>query len=37
MVDLGEETKRAKPFDKMNNLIAHLLSHITWLIINSIA
>ncbi|CAD8162857.1 unnamed protein product [Paramecium pentaurelia] len=29
ITQFGEEEKRQKPFDKMNSLIAHLLSHIT--------
>ena len=30
--EIGEETKKTKPFDKMNNVIAHLLSNLTWYI-----
>ena len=26
----GVEAKKEKPFDKMNNIIAHLLSNLTW-------
>ncbi len=26
----GVEVKKEKPFDKMNNIIAHLLSNLTW-------
>ena len=27
--ETGVETKKSKPFDKMNNIIAHLLSNLT--------
>lgn len=26
----NDNAKKEKPFDKMNNIIAHLLSNITW-------
>jgi len=30
IVDAGEETKKTKPYEKMNNIIAHVLSNLTW-------
>jgi len=28
--DIGQENKKSKPFEKMNNVIAHVLSNLTW-------
>jgi hypothetical protein len=30
LTQAGSEEKKEKPFDKMNNIVAHLLSNITW-------
>lgn len=30
ITDPGVEQKKSKPFDKMNTIIAHLLSNLTW-------
>ena len=30
IINTGEESKKEKPFDKMNNIIAHVLSNLTW-------
>lgn len=30
IIDNGEEKKKEKPFEKMNNIIAHLFSNLTW-------
>lgn len=28
--ELGQEKKKEKPYDRMNSIIAHLLSNLTW-------
>lgn len=30
LTEPGAENKKSKPFDKMNTIIAHLLSNLTW-------
>lgn len=30
ITELGEEKKKEKPYDRMNNIVAHLLSSLTW-------